>query len=118
MQFELEQQALPEPRVGPTIWDVGVGAGLPRSLIGKWIKLHSEQRIADVIAAIADKRPADPIQFGVAMLQDRPKRLFVPKEDSELVAFAKANNLPEPGRVETYQEFRRRLWDVIKEKGL
>ena len=99
----------------PTIWDAGVAQGLPRSLVGRWIKDHGEGRTAEVIAKLAVKRPADPVQFGTALLQDRPEKLFVPKLDSDLVPFAQQHSLPEPGKTETYDEYRRRLWPLVKD---
>lgn len=56
----------------PTLWDVGTQQlAIERSLIGKWIKDYSEEKVATAIAAASLKRPADPRQWITAYLQDR-----------------------------------------------
>jgi hypothetical protein len=101
----------------PNIWDAGAGQGIPRSLLGRWIKAHGEQKMADCIAALACKRPADPVGWASAWLQDRPEKLFVPKDDASLVGWAEDNDLPPPTNRETYDEYRQRLWGLVKERA-
>jgi len=98
----------------PTFWDVGVGMGIPRALIGKWIKQTTEIKTSECIAAMAIKRPADPRQWGTAWLQERPKKLYVPDDDDSLEPFADDNNLPKPAQTETYKQYRARLWGLVK----
>ena len=62
------------------IWDVGVsllvGAGVTersaRSFLGGLIKEFGEEAVADAVAKASLKRPADPRQFLVGLLREKP----------------------------------------------
>lgn len=105
------------PAKGLNFWDVAVSHGIARSLVGKWIKLHGESRVAEALAAMAIKHPADPTQYTAALLQDRPKKLYVPKDDDSLVPFAEKNGFPPPGSIESYYEYRQRLWGLVRQRS-
>ncbi len=48
------------------LWDVGKGMGLNPAVIGKQIKSAGEEKVAQVIADMAVKRPAEPTQYFIA----------------------------------------------------
>lgn len=101
----------------PNFWDVGKKAlGIEGSVIGKWIRDHGEGRVAELIAHLSLKRPADPVQYGTAWLQERPRKLFVPNDDEQLVGWAKEHGFPGPTETETYQQYRSRLWQLARER--
>lgn len=94
-----------------TIWDVAVSLGVPRPLMGKWIKENGELAVAEMIGRMAIKRPADPCAWGTACLQER---LRLPAEDEKLWAYAKKHGLSEPGHLESYKSYRKKLWQEIR----
>lgn len=62
----------------PTIWDVwrslpGADSG---ALLGRMIKAHGEQRVAEAVAIVATKKPADPVAFLRGVLADKKPRRF------------------------------------------
>jgi len=46
---------------------------------------------------------------------DMRKKLFVPQDDDSLVPFAKSHGLPDPGRTESYREYRHRLVALVRQ---
>lgn len=107
-----DYRELEQPNIG--IWDVAVSLGVPRPVMGKWIKMYGEYDVAEMIAHMSLKRPADPVSYGTACLQ---KRLRVPDEDNELMPWAEANGLPKPDYLETYHQYRKRLWKIVRERN-
>lgn len=57
----------------------------------------------------------DPIEE-LKVEEPKAPRLFVPKVDDALVPFARQHGFPEPGKTETYHEYRSRLWLLVKER--
>jgi hypothetical protein len=56
----------------PTMWDVFVGLGGNRSLLGKLAKQHGEEAAAGAVASCERKRPADPNAYIRRVLEDKP----------------------------------------------
>lgn len=102
------------PQKELNFWDVATSMKIPRALIGKWIKQHGETRVAEVIAMIVVKRPADPVQYVTAVLQDRPKKLHVPGDDNSLWPWATKHGFPDPAAAESNHQYRQRLWNLIR----
>lgn len=63
-----------DARAPPTVWDVwdGIAPG-SRSLLGKLIHDHSEQAVAEAIATVDRKRPADPVSYLRGVLNKRQR---------------------------------------------
>lgn len=61
----------------PTVWDVGVGMGIDRAVIGKQIKSAGEEKVAEVLAFMCTKRPADPAQYFIAATTKKKRRTAV-----------------------------------------
>lgn len=85
---------------------------MPRSVIGRWIRDHGERQAQECIEHLADKRPADPVQYGAAWLQNR---LRLPDNDHDLEKFVRQHGLPDARRDDTYATWRARLRQVVKE---
>ena len=67
------------PLAAPTFWDVWVGiAGeSKRSALGRLIRDHGEQAVAEAVAKVAIKRPADPTPYLIAMLNGHVEKVQV-----------------------------------------
>lgn len=104
------------PQKELNFWDVATSMKIPRSLIGKWIKEKGETRVSEAIALLTVKRPADPVQYVTAMLQDRPKKLWVPSDDGALVGWAEQNGFPKPSNSENYHQYRQRLRGLVRQQ--
>lgn len=50
----------------PSAWDLGVGMGIPRSVIGKAVKSRGEGEVVELLARMSLKPPADPVSYFTA----------------------------------------------------
>lgn len=66
-----------EKSVAPTVWDLGVGMGIDRSIIGRQIKTAGEPKVAETLAHMALKKPADPTQYLIAATTPKKRRTAV-----------------------------------------
>lgn len=61
----------------PTVWDlwVSIAGEKSRSLLGKLIKQHGEESVAEAVAQVALKRPADPVSYLTGILRSKAPSL-------------------------------------------
>jgi uncharacterized protein YdaU (DUF1376 family) len=87
---EIDQKEAPKKEL--TFWDIGESIGIPRPLIGKACKNHTETAVAEAIAKTQIKSPADPRAFFSGLLKANPKTgsdpTWLPAADDQLEDFA------------------------------
>ena len=55
----------------PSAWDLGVGMGIPRSVIGKAVKSRGECEVVELLARMSLKPPADPVSYFTAAMKPK-----------------------------------------------
>jgi hypothetical protein len=70
-----ERIKIKEGADAPSLWSLGEVAGIPRSLTGKLIKQHGEERVSEAVAETIGKRPADPVGYVIGILRPKAKRV-------------------------------------------
>lgn len=61
----------------PSVWDLGESFGISRSLIGKQIKESGEEKVAEALAFISIKSPADPVQYFIGATKKKKRGVIV-----------------------------------------
>jgi hypothetical protein len=107
-----------------SMWDVGEKAGIPRAVIGKACKSHTETAVANAIAAVVQKRPADPKAFFIGLLREnptngaKPEWSRIPYDDDDLVPFAVEHGFYKSDKTgaKTYRQIRAELGSLITKR--
>lgn len=110
----------------PTLWDVWLstpGVGEPktaRSHLGKLIKTYGEHVVAQAVAVVAVKKPAEPHAFLEGQLKANPKTgkkpdwAMIPFDDEKLVNWAAEHGFSKAKPGETYPQYRGRLRSEVE----
>ena len=85
-----------------SFWDVAQSLGIPRTLVGKMCKNHTETAVAQAIATTQIKDPADPKAFFTGLLKANPKSgtnpTWLPASDDQLEDFAVKKGIHDRGK--------------------
>lgn len=120
-ETETEEPAAQAPE---SMWEVGEKAGIARPVIGKACKSHTETAVANAIAAVVQKRPADPTAFFLGLLREnptngaKPEWSRIPYDDDDLVPFAVEHGFykSDSTGAKTYKQIRSELRSMVTKR--